>query len=254
MAATASGRRLPAVLGLALVLAAGPAAASECVGSGHLKWRPYSVADGDRLVGGAHDLAAAVLRRLGTGYRAQPEGPWKRVFGALMAGQVDIVAGAFPNAARQEEFRYSAPFHEEEIALFVRQGQEFDFRTMEDLAGRSAIGALGTSFGEAWDRFAAERLTYMHSATILEGMRMLAAGRADFMVAPRGIGEVRVRDGGLAGAVVALDRPLVRLPLHFVFRRDGACAALVERFDAVMAEMRAAGEVDALLAPYAEVN
>lgn len=152
--------------------------------------------------------------------------PWVRTELQLSEGQLDLIAGAYFNAKRDREFLYSAPFHSEKIHLFVTPEHLFDYTRMEELVGLVGIRPAGGSYGERFDRFAAEHLDLQEvfdSATML---RMLLNGRADYLILAKMNGLQFIKKYGLQREVLMLPQPVVENGVHFLFNRNSPCAGL----------------------------
>jgi len=239
-----------AAAALALLLPVPAAlAADRCVLSGHDLWPPFSHATPDGGISGASvEIVRRAMEEAGLEVDAVYGGPWKRVLAGLEAGGVDAVAAVFSNPERAARYRLSVPYHTLDIVAFVPAGSPFSFRTWEELRGRTAIIAAGSSYGAAWDGFARDNLQVITAPSATEVVRMLLGGRGDFAVGPREPGLLAAREAGLDGRLRALDPPLLSLPIHAALNREGACGQAADRVDEALTRLRASGEVARIVA------
>ncbi|HYC05114.1 MAG TPA: transporter substrate-binding domain-containing protein [Azospirillaceae bacterium] len=241
--------------GLMPVSGASAAPTVVCRGAGHDRWLPYSYELPDRtMAGAAHDILEQALAMVGLRYERRLVGPWKRVIASLETGAIDIVAGAFPTAAREERFLFSTPLSEVPIHIFARTDRQPTFERWEDLRGKRMVTSLGNSFGDAWDRFARENLEIVWTSSVVEGVRMLRAGRVDFAVSPLDAGRLAVRAAGLEGLLVPLPRPLTVVSLSAVFAPGSPCADRLPDINRAVERLRADGEIERILDRHREIR
>ncbi|MDZ7918919.1 ABC transporter substrate-binding protein [Rhodoferax sp.] len=77
--------------------------------------------------------------------------PWARAYLQASSGDGGIV-GLSWTRRREELFDYSDPLFFDEVAVVVRKGNEFPFRTLSDLRGKRVGIVRDASYGEAFEK------------------------------------------------------------------------------------------------------
>lgn len=208
-------------------------------------------------------LVARVLA--GHGERAEfVERPWARAHEETRAGRFD---GSFPylrSAAREREFLFSDPLLEVPSLLFVRRDTVTATTASEAERDRRILAARRTCYlrdslmpAAIEARLASRELEVVRVDDMAQCFRMLEAGRIDVVAAGAYNGRSTLRRlFGAGGPIVALGGAIDVSTLHLVWpRSDPRAEARQRAFNASLAGMRRAGEVDALqerLLPQAE--
>jgi polar amino acid transport system substrate-binding protein len=245
---------LAALVGLAALLlspATGPEARAETpvqLATGN-DYKPF--ADESLPQGGLSTaLIRAVYARLG-----QPVSvsflPWKRAYLETGKGSFDATFPYVPTADRRAAFHFSDPLFTLEQRPLVRADSDWRADDVADLAGRSFCLPLGYALDPALaELIAAGRLTRHRTERMALCLRMLARGRVDFvpMHQVQGTASARAEFGSTA-PVRFLDLTLTRTYHHLLIPRGkpGAERAMA-RFNAALAEIRADGTYDEIVA------
>lgn len=205
-----------------------------------------------RLPGGglAVQLVQRVVRQMGTTLTLETA-PWRRGYEETLRGRYDATFPYVKTAERERDFLYSDPLFNVRPVVFVPAGRRFPYGGPADLQGRRACVALGYAPPEALQRMIdagqVERVT-APSAAACPGL--LAASRADFFVQDLRIGSALIAKVGLTQTVIPVSEPPFSISeIHFILPRSRADAgALLARFNAALAQVRASGDYDRLLA------
>lgn len=177
--------------------------------------------------------------------------PWRRGFEETLRGRYD---GTFPyvrTAERDRDFLFSDPLFSVRPVVFMPAERRFAYGGPADLQGRRACSALGYAPPEVLQRMIearqVEKVT-APSAAACPGL--LAAGRADFFIQDLRIGAALIAKVGLTQAIIpVVDPPLSVSEIHFIVpRRRPEADRLIARFNAALAQLRASGDYDRLLA------
>jgi polar amino acid transport system substrate-binding protein len=181
-AAAAAAAQTPS----AVPSAAAPTLCRQIVASGNPQYPPYlwpDPSDGDRLVGAAAEMARWLSHEIGLPIQVRHIGPWGRVQQEAQAGAVDMIVGAFFTLPRTEYMDYFHPaFRETRSVVFVPERSTLALRRWDDLVPLRGVTVIRNSFGEAFDRFARERLKFSEVASLEQAIELLARGRADYLV------------------------------------------------------------------------
>lgn len=166
--------------------AAAPTQCRQIVASGNPQYPPYlwpDPRDDERLVGAAADLAQWLSQEIGLPIQVRHIGPWGRVQQEARSGAVDMIVGAFFTLPRTEYMDYFHPaFRETRSVVFVPERSTLALRRWDDLVPLRGVTVIRNSFGEAFDRFARERLKFSEVASLEQAIEFLARGRADYLV------------------------------------------------------------------------
>ncbi|MCC7099956.1 MAG: transporter substrate-binding domain-containing protein [Rubrivivax sp.] len=204
------------LLGLAFTAAAQPAAeragADAAPGtckairaSGNPQYPPYLWPEGGdgrsgRLVGAAAELAQWIGREIGIPIEVHYIGPWGRVQQEVRAGKLDAIVGAFYTQARTEYMDYiHPPFRETRSVIWVGPQGSLHYRRWSDLEGRRGATVINNSFGEAFDRYARDKLDIQQLPSLEQAIQMLQRGRVDYLVYEDSPGEAYLARLGVKG-------------------------------------------------------
>ncbi len=219
--------------------------------NGSSEWYPVSMfsEDTQELHGLALDVAREVFRRLNTPVTVEPKAPWKRMLHQLGNGDLDILLGAYWTQERAHTYRYTDPIFKDEIAVFVRKGQEFPLDELDDLIGLVGLRPLGGSYGEEFDLFAKKYL-FFHEVAEDHVLNLFASGRADYVVLGRFDGVHDLREAGELDRIVDLPWPVSSNNVHFMLSNISPCNSLLEDINKVIRDLHEEGFIKELEAQY----
>ncbi len=215
------------------------------------EWPPFS---GQELPGKgiSLDVIAAVLER--SGYDVQTLVlPWPRVIAGAQSGEYGIVGSLFYDPDVASYMTYSDPFYQTDVQFVQRSGAASNVETLQALEAYSIAVGDGFFYEEEFDR--SEALNKVVVSTTLQGLQMVAADRVNLTLDSV---EVIQHSLSVAGALVAenveiLPHVLASHDVHMAVRnslpnRD----QVIADFNRTLAEMRADGSLDALLAKHVQ--
>lgn len=240
------------LLGLVLALVCVPAFTESLQVFGDEAYAPVIWND----QGTPRGILPAVLRRIEdlTGDRFPLTlAPWRRAYVSGESGLGGVI-GLSSTDERRKIFDYSRPIYHDDIQIIVRKGQDFPFRSLADLRGKTFGGVLGASYGQTVDEAIKSGLfTVDRDGGQVSRMKKLLAGRLDGAFIGNGqLGLILVMAGDpvLAAAsndIVALPRPLVDDPLSLGVPKSLRAGALLDRFDRALESLRASGELGRII-------
>jgi polar amino acid transport system substrate-binding protein len=224
-------------------------------------WEPYApftFADEKGKVTGADiDLITAIAEQIGCTV-VPVELPWARILKEVEQGTLDVSTSTSRTPERDQWALFSKPYRETEIAIYVRRGETPRFA----LDGLADIPAQRLRLGVIVDYYYGEALAEAASdpgfAAWVDGapdyptnIRKLVSGRIDgFLVEDVAVIEAELARMGLSDRV---ERYPLRIPgekLHFMFSRRTVEPELVAQVDAALAQWRADGRLNAIVAKY----
>lgn len=245
----------------ALVLWTGPASAESCtLRAGYDSYGVYSYSDGHGRAGGIDiDVVRAWARELGCHVTFE-EMPWQRILLAIEAGQLDLSSSASMTEERLRFARFSVPYRQAEVAIYVRRGEtgRFALEGLRDIpkAGLRLGIVTGYYYGEdfealmADERFAAQ---IDPAADYDINIRKLLHRRIDgFIVDDVGVMASALRRLGVNDRI---ERHPLALPgddLHFMFSRNTVDAPRVEAVNRVLQRMKNEGRLQEIMRKHLE--
>lgn len=158
----------------------------QLIASGNPEYPPFlwrDAQDETRLQGANAELMQWLGREIGIPIEVRYVGSWARVQEEARHGHVDLVAGAFFTAARLEYMDYFYPaFQAARSMVWTRTDQRFAYAGWRDLQGKRGLTVISNSFDDEFDRFAKAKLAIHTVPTLEQALRMLKAGRSDYLL------------------------------------------------------------------------
>jgi polar amino acid transport system substrate-binding protein len=223
----------------------------QCVGAGHEFWPPFSYLAKDSTIEGiGHDVARRAFSLAGGNFVTVHVGPWKRVFGNIDAGTIDVIVSANYSTERAEKYLVTDPIGTEQLFMLVAAADTRTFKSWDDLRGLRMVGLRGNNYGEKWLRFSADNIEFVEVPGPIEVLKMILSGRADFTLGTQKVIDLTVKIANLTDQFRVPPNPLIEVPVHMLIRRDSPCATLVPKVNAALATMRANGELAAIERQY----
>jgi polar amino acid transport system substrate-binding protein len=251
-----------AVLAGCLVIATtGSAAAQQCtLRVGYDSYGVYSYTDGAGRAGGIdNDVVRAFAEELGCAVSFE-ELPWQRILLAIEAGQLELTSSASLTEERQRFARFSVPYRQAEVAIYVRRGEtgRFPLKGLQDIPETSMrLGIVtGYYYGQEFealmkdDRFAAQ----VDPAVDYDiNIRKLLHGRIDgFIVDDAGVMVSALRRLGVADRIERYPLSLTGDDLRFMFSRKTVDASRVEEVNHILERMQDDGRLQAIMRAHLE--
>lgn len=222
----------PRTAALAVVLASGIAhgAGGVCeriVITGNPDYPPLLWVNPDdpgRLVGAAVELLEKALEPAGIHVDALNVGGWSQAQQEVRSGRVDVLAGAFLTPERLGEMDYVyPPFMEIPSVVFVRRGEAFPYSGWDDLRSRRGVSLSGSSFGAAFDTYAADHLELRSVAGIEQAFSLLLDGQVDYLIHERHQGLALAAQRNVLDQLDILEGSLINEQLHYGISHHSAC-------------------------------
>ncbi|WP_339847175.1 transporter substrate-binding domain-containing protein [uncultured Halopseudomonas sp.] len=212
--------------------------------------------DEKRLIGAGAELLEKALAQSNIKLDMLNVGPWSRAQEEVRSGRVDMLAGAFLTRQRLGYMDYIHPAYAEvPSVIFVRSEGIFPYSGWDDLRGKTGSTVLNNSFGNRFDRFAADNLQIEPVPSIEQSFQKLLRGRADYVVYERYQGISIAQQMGIADKLETLDGSLMTEQLFLTLSHNSACnspdlrAALAQ----AMFDLSRTGVPQQLLEKYREV-
>ncbi|MFT6429379.1 MAG: polar amino acid transport system substrate-binding protein [Halopseudomonas sp.] len=180
--------------------------------------------DDTRLIGAGAELLEKVLAQSDIKLEMLNVGPWSRAQEEVRSGRVDMLAGAFLTRPRLGQMDYIHPAYAEvPSVIFVRADGIFPYSGWEDLRGKVGSTVLNNSFGNAFDRFAADFLDMETVPSIEQSFQKLLRGRADYVIYERHQGLALAQQMGITDDLDIIDGSLMNEHLYLTLSHNSAC-------------------------------
>ena len=236
------------VLALASLGAAQAGSCSRPLRTSTGQWEPYAYYDArGRYTGIDADLLRAIAKEAGCQLVELDAMPAARNLSLFEKGGVDVMTGASRTAERQRLARFSVAYRSETVGMFALADKIGQYRHLASFADFTAgplsliaprAGWYGAAFeAEAASLQRAGRLTRF--GDFAQGVRMLAAGRASFMLGDAAAIEHAAARAGIR--VQPLPFWVEDAPVYLMFSRATVSAADVARIDAAIARLQKRG-------------
>lgn len=231
----------------ALCLAALPACAC------HLRmasesWPPYIYrgADGE-LAGADVELVQAIVREAGCTLEVVPELPSLRREILFRQGKLDLMLAASRTEDRRRYARFSAPYRQEQVGLFVATAKLQQFAAIDsfDTIARQRIAVLAPRagwYGPAYARAAGApqasswRNTF---GTFRQGIQMFRAGRAELIMGDTAALQHEAKQQGVA--LSALPYVPFHAPVHLMLNASTTTQDQLARINSAIARLEHSG-------------
>ena len=203
---------------------------------------PYEYYDGDVMVGIDVEMAQAVADKLGMELEIE-DMDFGVIITAVQSGKADIgVAGMTVTEERLQNVNFSDSYATGIQVIIVKEGS--DIKSIDDLAGK-LIGVQESTTGHIYcaDEFGEDSVTaYTTGANAIEALK---TGKVDCVVI----------DNEPAKAFVAANEGLAILDTEYAVEDYAIAIAkdnteLVDKINAALAELKADGTLDAIIAKY----
>ncbi len=216
---------------------------------------PFSFEEDGELTGIDIDILNELFNRMNIDVEIELV-PWNRLMALTKQGAVDGSFALFKTAEREEFCIYpEAPVHYSTFSVFVRQGNGFNFNSIQDLYGKTVGIPSGFTISDEFDLAKAQGLIAVEEVqTSQHNIRKLLAGRIDCFVANRLVTLYSIQQMGLAGQLVPLNQPIKEdRGAYFVLSSNSALAEkdkFIENYNVSLNEMYRDGTVQRILDAY----
>jgi polar amino acid transport system substrate-binding protein len=250
-----------------LILMAFPALSqqeSKVLRSGWYQWDPYQyevVKDElKQLTGLDVQLLRAVFGKMGIELQIDPVG-WRQHQLDVKDGTRDIAGGAFRSKEREEYAYYSIPYRSEKDMLYVRKGEQknFKFKTPEELIKilESSTKKLGVIDGYF---YGAPLMQYINDPRYADRIVKVKDDRANFTNLLENkidafpidhlVGATLGWRHGWKKQIAEMPNPVFEDSIHVLFSKKTTSPELVDRFNQTLLQMQNNGEYNKVMRNY----
>ena len=237
------------VLALMISLTAVSALADTLVMCTNASFPPYEYVEGDKVVGIDADIAAAICEKLG--YDLQIDDmEFDSLIAAVQSGKADFaMAGMTVTEERQQMINFSDSYATGIQSVIVKE--DSDITSVEDLFAEGANHTVGVQLSTTGDIYTTGDIEEAGLGTV----QRFPNGNEAVMALVNGKIDCVVIDNEPAKAYVAANPGLKVLDSSYAVEDYAAAIAkdnteLLEKFNAALAELKADGTIDAIIAKY----
>ena len=237
------------VLALMISLTAVSALADTLVMCTNASFPPYEYVEGDQVVGIDADIAAAICEKLGYDLEIQ-DMEFDSLIAAVQSGKADFaMAGMTVTEERQQMINFSDSYATGIQSVIVKE--DSDITSVDDLFADGANHTVGVQLSTTGDIYATGDIQDAGLGTVLQ----FPNGNEAVMALVNGKIDCVIIDNEPAKAYVAANPGLKVLDTAYAVEDYAAAIAkdntdLLEKFNAALAELKADGTIDAIVAKY----
>jgi polar amino acid transport system substrate-binding protein len=244
-------------LGLALLWAAPALGCSKPITMATGQWEPYGYYDAQqRFTGIDADMARLIFDEAGCTLVPMASMPAVRNMALFDKGGIDMMTGASLTPARLKRAWFSLPYRDETVGIFSLADNAAQYRHIRSYDAFLALPLTLLAprvgwYGPDYDRSAAGLIASKRLSLFVDfrqGMRMLAAGRASFIMGDAAAVEHAATRQGIK--VQPLPFWLVQAQVHLMFSRATVKEADVRRIDAAIERLRRRGALEQIRHSY----
>lgn len=219
---------------------------------------PYKWIDHDNYIGIDADIVREACHRAGIPAIFQDR-PWTRVLAEVKAGSADGGFAAFKTPDREDfaHFVIGSPIHYSTYVLFVKKGQEFPYKTIEDLFRKQIGISRGFSISKDFDTAVQEGKIEVQEITDLkQNIQKVLNGRIDAFVHNRDYTLYALKTQGFDSNVVMLPVPVQPArPAYLMISKAADIPhkeVVIERLNTALREMHEDGTIARIHENYLE--
>lgn len=208
-------------------------------------WEPITfIEDNGRQSGLGIDVLRAYAQQNDIQLELQLDIPWNRSLQMLANNELDVIAGAYFTAERDQTFIYSRPFAHDDVMIFQHRDNRFPVSDLHDLIGYRGARPQGGSYGDHIDKFAEQRLDMMYSPTGNHIFNVLLSGRADYVMLGLYDGMANIYRDKLRDTIIPAEAPLVRNDVHLMFSRGSSCVRHIKNINLLIEKLDQDGTLE----------
>jgi polar amino acid transport system substrate-binding protein len=220
------------------------------IASGHPEWPPIMFQSGSAIDGAGPALLKKILDGAGVTATFPYTGTWDQVQAKARTGEVDMLVAAYKTTERQGYMLYSDAYTTDPVAIYVARGKAFPFPSWDVLIGKKGIAMVGDSYGQAFDDFAAARLTLTRATTTAEAFNLIASGQGDYFLYSLYAGDDYLKKARAASQFESLPTFVSEENFYITISKNSPFVKYLPRINQAIAKYKADGTVTALITEY----
>ncbi|MDR3640642.1 MAG: transporter substrate-binding domain-containing protein [Humidesulfovibrio sp.] len=174
--------------------------------------------------------------------------PWVRAQAQTKAGEIDLLVSLRITSERARYLVFTSHrAFPNPIVVFVRKDRVFPFQSLADLKDKRGGISSGDTFGGGFDEYWPRELNIEEAPDMENNFKKLDAGRIDYFVTSRYVGEAYAASHPSRHGIVSLSLPVSEQDIHFGFSRSSPCVGMVEEMGRRLKELDSKGIPEQLL-------
>lgn len=179
--------------------------------------------------------------------------PWKRSMLLAEQGDIDMLISLRITSEREKYLIFTEHrAFPNPISIFVREDKKFKYSEWKDLKPYRGGISLGDTFGGGFDQYWVKELKIEEASNMEENFRKLEMGRIDYFITSYYLGMAYIGARQLKTPIIALEKPISTLDIHFGFSKNSKKDLPIEYIDKKLAELDKKGIPEMLLKKYLE--
>ena len=161
-----------------------------------------------------------------------------------------MLVAAYKTTEREGYMLYSDPYTTDPVAIYVARGRAFPFDSWDVLIGKRGIAMVGDSYGQAFDDFAAARLTLTRAATTARGV-LTDRERPGRLLPLLAVRRRRLpEESEQASQFESLPKFVSEENFYITISKNSPFVTYLPRINQEIAKYKADGTINALIAAY----
>lgn len=172
--------------------------------------------------------------------------PWARAIEQVKNGDIDAIAVIFYTDQRAEFLQFTDPYIDVPTAVFVSKGNEFNYRAIADLQGKTGLVMRGDSISAEFESYR-HKLTLSEVAGYDQAVKMLVNGRADYAIAAKYGFLSMIHKEGFSGNIESLPHAVSTRNLHMAFSKKSPFIRYIPHINSKIENMKNKGDIKRIL-------
>lgn len=191
------------------------------------------------LIGVAVEVTEKALNEAGQkNVKSVFMGNWKRAQQEVKNGQADILLAPYYTEERAEWLDYVQPsFMLDPNGVFYNHKKPFQFKEWKDLIGKTGVMPRGNSFGQKFDEYAKQNLKVLEANSIEQAVKMLEAGRVDYLIYGVYPTLVEIKKLNLDGKILQFKESIISEGFYIAFSKKSKCRSLASKMTPILEKM-----------------
>ncbi len=242
------------MVGLTIALQSPCSQARELIACGHPYYPPVSWVQQQQLVGIAPTVVKQLFGELGYQVRFDTVGNWKRCLWEVKIGRADIVVAAYRIASREPDFNFSQQhIVADPIGVFVNSNKIENYRSLNNLKGKTVGLLFGDSFGDSLDQFIVDNSQIEYVSQGQQNFAKLAHGRIDFMPLGTVSGKLQTQKFEYSGQIVEAPFKLTTEYYYLALGRHSGLGQHMPYINQRLIELHQKGIIQQLQTKYSKI-
>jgi len=204
-----------------------------------------------KIIGVGPELVRIIFGELGIPVKSRVQ-PWERTLESAKTGELDVIANIYFTRQRTKFLEYCSPHYSEaKTVVITKKGRKIPFTKWEDLIGLKGGTTVGDSWGEAFDRFMAEKLDVDRVNTSSQNLDKLQAGRIDYVIASGHSAVITAEKFGHSGKITIQPVPINSEKEYIAISKKSPYLKYLPNVNRKLAELIKSGTVEKLVQKYA---